>query len=179
LRPARYFLQITRFEPDNLPLEVARSFEATDLARDGFKLLLVAYQRETPYAQQIKAMSRAKGILAVGATYYSVALAVLRQNCFCYVHGNSVGATNTALLEAMAGCPRVLAIEEPFSRELLGETGRFFTPDNLAASLRGVLNGPDMSAAIEGSSTIALPVGCGGGELHAAGRRTTGGLPAG
>ena len=32
-------------------------------------------------------------------------LQVLRENCFCYLHGNSVGGTNPALLEAMAGCP--------------------------------------------------------------------------
>ena len=149
LRPARYFLQLTRFEPDNLPLEVARSFEAANLARDGFKLLLVGYQRETPYAGQIKALSHTNGILVADATYDAEILAILRQNCFCYVHGNSVGGTNPALLEAMAGCPRVLAIEGPFSRELLGETGSFFTPENLAASLRGVLNRPDMSAAMK------------------------------
>ena len=146
LTDGRYFLQITRFEPDNLPLNTARAFQAANLAKDGYKLLLVGFQHKTPYAQQIKAMSGVDGVLVADAVYDPEVLNVLRTSCFCYVHGNSVGGTNPALLEAMASSPRVLAIEGQFSRELLGETGYFFTPDNMAASLRRVLACPDRSA---------------------------------
>lgn len=145
----RYFLQITRFEPDNLPLTTARSFEAAGLAREGFKLLLVGYQHDSAYAQRVKAMSGRDGILVAEAVYDAEVLSVLRANCFCYVHGNSVGGTNPALLEAMTSSPRVLAVEGPFSRELLGETGYFFTLDNMAASFRSILNCPDRSAAMK------------------------------
>ena len=138
----RYFLQITRFEPDNLPLDTAMAFRAAGLAHDGYKLLLVGYQHETPYARRIKALSGRDGILVVNAIYDTEALTVLRQNCFCYVHGNFVGGTNPALLEAMTSCPRILAIDVPFSREVLGDTGYFFTPDNLAASFRSILSRP-------------------------------------
>ena len=110
------------------------------------KLLLVGFQHKTPYSQQIKAMSGEDGILVADAIYDAEVRAILRTSCFCYVHGNSVGGTNPALLEAMASSPRVLAIEGQFSRELLGETGYFFTPDNMAASLRRVLACPDRSA---------------------------------
>ncbi len=146
LREGRYFLQITRFERDNLPLTTARAFRASGLAREGFKLLLVGFQHETPYSQQVKAMSHEEGILVVDALYDAEILAVLRMNCFCYVHGNHVGGTNPALLEAMAGSPRVLAIEGPFSRELLGETGYFFTPGDLITAIRDILSSPDRSA---------------------------------
>ena len=146
LEPGRYFLQITRFEPDNLPLDTAVAFRAAGLVRDGFKLLLVGYQRETPYARRIKAMSGKDGILVADAVYDPEALAVLRENCFCYVHGNFVGGTNPALLEAMASCPRVLAIDVAFSREVLGDTGYFFTPSNMAASFRSVLGRPERTA---------------------------------
>jgi glycosyltransferase involved in cell wall biosynthesis len=145
LKKGAYFLQITRFEPDNLPLNVAESFRAARLGDDGFKLLLVGYQRGTPYAQRIKEMSGGNGILVADALYDAEALAVLRENCFCYVHGNSVGGTNPALLEAMATCPRVSAIEGPFSREVLGHTGSFFAPEDLAVSLRETLGSPDAS----------------------------------
>jgi glycosyltransferase involved in cell wall biosynthesis len=148
LASGRYFLQITRFEPDNLPLDTAIAFRAAGLAREGFKLLLVGYQRETPYARRIKAMSGKDGIQVVDAIYDAEALAVLRENCFCYVHGNFVGGTNPALLEAMASCPRVLAIDVSFSREVLGDTGYFFTPENMAASFRSVLSCPDRSTAM-------------------------------
>ncbi len=142
----RYFLQITRFEPDNLPLETARAFKAAGLEKEGFRFLLVGYKHQTPYAQQVKAMSGKGGILVVDAVYDPEVLAVLRANCFCYVHGNSVGGTNPALLEAMANCPRVLAIEGPFSREVLREEGWFFRLNDAATSFRGILGCPDMSA---------------------------------
>ncbi len=99
-------------------------------------------------------MSGRDGIVVENAAYDPEVLAVLRANCFCYVHGNSVGGTNPALLEAMASCPRVLAIEGPFSRELLGEAGHFFTPGDLRASLRTVLESPEQSADMR-SRTLA------------------------
>ena len=148
LVPGRYFLQITRFEPDNLPLDTAVAFRAADLARNGYKLLLVGYSRETPYARRIKEMSGSHGICVVDAIYDSEALTVLRENSFCYIHGNSVGGTNPALLEAMVTCPRILAIDTTFSREVLGGTGYLFTPADMATSFRGVLSSPERSAAM-------------------------------
>lgn len=142
LEAGRYLLQITRFEPDNMVLDNAVAFRAAGLARDGFKLLLVGYKQPTTYAQQVKAMSGREGILIADAVYDDEVLAVLRANSFCYIHGNSVGGTNPALLEAMANCPRVLAIDVPFSREVLGEQGHFFSLHNMVASLRGVLESP-------------------------------------
>lgn len=147
--PGRYLLQITRLEPDNLPLEGARAFRAVGLAREGFALLIVGYQHENPYTGQLKAMSGTDGILVAPAVYDPEALAVLRENCFCYVHGNSVGGTNPALLEAMSACPRVLAIEGPFSREVLGESGYFFSPDAMDVALGGIPTLPDRSEAMQ------------------------------
>lgn len=149
VRPGGYFLQITRFEPDNLPLNTARAFQATRLVDDKLNLLLVGYRQETPYARQVKEMSGRDGILVADAVYETEVLAVLRKNCFCYIHGNSVGGTNPALLEAMASCPRVLAIDVPFSREVLGVTGYFFAPGNIAETLRYVRNCPEQSGAMQ------------------------------
>lgn len=142
----RYFLQVTRFEPDNLPLDIAEAFRSSGLAREGFKLLLVGYQHETAYARQVKAISGDDGIVVADAIYDAEVLGTLRSNCFCYLHGNSVGGTNPALLEAMASCPRVLAIDVPFSRELLGNTGYFFTRESIVSSLREAGKYPDRNA---------------------------------
>lgn len=146
--PGRYFLQITRFEPDNLPLASAEAFRKIGLRKDDFQLLLVGYQHDSTYARKIKQMSGKDGVLVLDAVYDAEVLETLRRNCFCYLHGNSVGGTNPALLEAMASCPRVMAIEGPFSREVLGETGFFFDPENLAATLRGAARLPDRSKAM-------------------------------
>lgn len=148
LEVGRYFLQITRFEPDNLPLESAKAFRVAHLAGDGFKLLLIGFQHKTSYTQKIKAMSGRDGILAAEAVYDPEVLSVLRANCFCYVHGNSAGGTNPALLEAMTSCPRVLAIDGPFNREVLGDVGYFFTPDDMAPAFRSALDYPDQSIAM-------------------------------
>jgi glycosyltransferase involved in cell wall biosynthesis len=141
----RYFLQITRFEPDNLPLRTAEAFAEAGLAEEGIKLLLVGYQQDTPYAKQIKALSGHDGIDVADAVYDPEVLAVLRARCLCYVHGNSAGGTNPALLEAMVSCPKVLAVDGPFSREVLGETGYFFEPGDMAGALRNVLRSPARS----------------------------------
>lgn len=138
-----YFLQITRFEPDNLPLEVAKAFKAAALENEGFKFVFIGYQHPTPYAQQIKEMSGENGVVVADAVYEAEVLQVLRENCFCYVHGNSVGGTNPALLEAMVSCPRILSVEGRFSREVLGDEGYFFEPDSLSSSLRGILDSTD------------------------------------
>lgn len=145
----KYFLQITRFEPENLPLDTARAFESSDLAKDGFKLLLIGYKPEVPYARQVKAMSGNDAIIVADPVYDREVTSVLRANCFCYVHGNSVGGTNPALLEALVSCPRVLAIDVPFSREVLGDTGYFFKVESLANSLRDALNYPEQSTAMQ------------------------------
>lgn len=131
-----YFLQITRFEPDNLPLEIAIAFRGSGLASKGFKMVLVGYREDNPYTRQIKSLAGTDGIEVMDAIYDPEVLSVLRSGCFCYVHGNSVGGTNPALLEAMAGCPRVMAIEGPFSREVLGEDGLFFDPRDIISGFR-------------------------------------------
>ena len=141
----RYFFQVTRFEPENYVLDTAKAFRDAGLAKEGFKLLLLGY-KDTPYARQVKAMSGKDGIVVADAVYDAEVVTALWSNCFCYVHGNSVGGTNPGLLEAMSNCPRVIAIDVAFSREVLGNTGYFFSLDNMAKSLREVLNYPDRSA---------------------------------
>lgn len=139
LERQKYFLQITRFEPDNLPLNVVQGFVDANLAQQGYQMVLVGFSHQSSYSLEIKSHDGQNGIRILNAIYDAEILAALRQNCFCYVHGNSVGGTNPALLEAMACCPRVLAIESPFSREALAETGFYFTTDTIANDLRTVL----------------------------------------
>ena len=142
LEKDRYFLQITRIEPDNLPLAVARAFVESGLGGEGFKLAIVGYRDDTDYAVQLKKLDSQHGISVIPAVYDPEVLAALRSNCFCYVHGNSVGGTNPALLEAMAFCPRIAAIDCIFSREVLGDTASFFKVTDISLVLISMISQP-------------------------------------
>ena len=144
LEPGGYFLQITRFEPDNLPLEAARGFVDSGLAGQGFRFVFVGWREETPYALMLKQESEQHpALLVLPAVYDPGMLFTLRANCFAYVHGNSVGGTNPALLEAMTDCPRILAYDVVFNREVLAGAGLYFKEDNLAAVFRAAVTQPD------------------------------------
>ncbi len=138
LEAGRYFLQITRIEPDNLPLEVAIGFADSRLSRDGYSMLTVGYKDDTPYARQLLAFNGRYGVHVLNALYDPDILYTLRANCYCYLHGNSVGGTNPALLEAMACCPRVMALDCEFSREVLGDTGTYFDRDDIASAFKQI-----------------------------------------
>jgi glycosyltransferase involved in cell wall biosynthesis len=149
LKNKKYFLQITRFEPDNLPLAILNGFHQSGLADMGYEYVLIGYKDETPYSIKIKEMSNFNGIHVLDAIYDKDTLTVLRANCFGYIHGNSVGGTNPALLEAMASCKRVMAIEGPFSREVLGDTGSFFTLEGLKEDFQAIISQPETGTAMK------------------------------
>lgn len=126
LTPGSYFLQITRFEPENNPLLTLRAFHELDTDK---KLVLVGgVPYESDYSRQLL-REAGDQVLLPGFIYEPELLRELWCNCFAYVHGNEVGGTNPALLQAMAnGCP-VLAIDVPFSRDVLGEAGLYFAAE--------------------------------------------------
>jgi len=143
----RYFLQITRIEPENLPLEIVEGFLESELSDDGFKMVIVGLRENTKYAQRLMVLADRRGVQVQSATYDPELLGTLRQNCFCYVHGNSVGGTNPALLEAMASSPRVLALDCEYSQEVLGTTAHYFDREGIGEALRkvtGAVQSPEM-----------------------------------
>ena len=143
LAKERYFLQITRFEPDNLPLEPSRAFIESRLSERGYRMVLVGYKDPTPYAMRLKELDGKSGVRVLNAIYDPHIIAVLRRNCFCYVHGNSVGGTNPALLEAMGYCPRIMAFDCEFSHEVLGPLGIYFDPKLVAPTFVKIVGSAD------------------------------------
>ncbi len=149
LEAGRYFLQITRIEPDNLPLEIVNKFIQSGLADLGYKIVIVGYKEQTPYAQKLKKLNNCSGVIVLPSNYDQQVLHTLRHNSFCYVHGNSVGGTNPALLEAMNTCPRVMAIDVIFSKEVLGLFGNYFSLDNLCQVFLHSISFPDKSVELK------------------------------
>jgi glycosyltransferase involved in cell wall biosynthesis len=130
LEPGKYFLQITRFEPENHPLLTIQAFKKlqTDI-----KLVLVG---GNPYPGEYTARIEAEAcenVLLPGFIYDKITINELWCNCLGYVHGNCVGGTNPALLQAMASGCFTMAVDVPFNRDVLADCGIYF--DNTTGSL--------------------------------------------
>lgn len=140
LEPGRYFLYVSRMEPENNALLVREAFEKVDT---GLKLALIG---DAPYAQEYIARvrdTRDPRIVMPGAVY-GQGYRELGSHCFAYIHATEVGGTHPALIEAMGRGALTLYLDTPENAEVAGEAGIAFTHRNLAERMREVL---DMSEA--------------------------------
>lgn len=130
LERRRYFLYVTRFEPENNPLMVRRAFEQVETE---LKLALVG---DAPYAadyiREIKD-TRDPRVVLPGAIY-STGYHELQGNSFAYVHATEVGGTHPALIEAMGRGALVIYLRTPENEEVAGGAGLPF--DDEAALVR-------------------------------------------
>lgn len=118
-----YFLQITRFEPENNPLLSLQAFQRLNTEK---KFVLVGGSNyKTRYSSEIQSINDPR-IKILGFIYDPDILRELLCNCLAYVHGNEVGGTNPALLNAMGSGCFVLARDVPFNREVLQDGGLYF-----------------------------------------------------
>jgi glycosyltransferase involved in cell wall biosynthesis len=122
LAPRRYILYVSRFEPENNPLEVVRAYET--LTTDVPLVLLgqALYAKELGAELQRHASAK---ILLPGALY-GADYRTLQRNALVYVQATEVGGTHPALIEAMASGGCVLALGTPENREVGGEAVGYF-----------------------------------------------------
>lgn len=142
LKPREYFLQITRFEPENNPLLTLRAFRQT---RSRKPLVLVGgVPYRSDYAEGIKAEA-GENVLLPGFIYDKELINELWCNCYAYIHGNEVGGTNPALLQSMASGCFTIAIDVPFSRHVLSDCGMYFEKSipALAKKIQWTLDHPE------------------------------------
>ncbi|MDH7514146.1 MAG: DUF1972 domain-containing protein [Clostridiales bacterium] len=135
LEPGEYFLQVTRFEPENNPLLSVRAFER--LKTDKKLVLVGGVKYPSRYSREIQAATDER-ICLTGFIYNREVLRELRAHCLAYIHGNEAGGTNPALLQAMASGCFVIARDVVFNREVLEDAGIYFArdPEDLAAKMR-------------------------------------------
>jgi glycosyltransferase involved in cell wall biosynthesis len=135
LEPRRYFLYVSRLEPENNALLVRRAFESVDT---DMKLAIVG---DAPYAddyiRRVRDTSDPR-IVMPGAIYGS-GYHELQSHCFAYVHATEVGGTHPALIEAMGRGALTLYLDTVENREVAGDAAVPFTHDNLAEQLRSAL----------------------------------------
>jgi glycosyltransferase involved in cell wall biosynthesis len=139
LEPGRYFLYVSRMEPENHPLEVREAFEsvATDL-----KLALIG---DAPYAHEYirRVRDTADPRVAMPGAIYGHGYRELGSHCFAYIHATEVGGTHPALIEAMGRGALVLYRNTPENAEVAGDAGIPFEPGELASRLQLVLAMPE------------------------------------
>ena len=138
LEPGRYFLYVSRMEPENHPLEVRQAFESV---RTDMRLALIG---DAPYAedyiQQVRD-TRDPRVVMPGAIY-GEGYRELGSHCFAYIHATEVGGTHPALIEAMGRGALVLYRNNAENAEVAGDAGIPFD-DDLAAKIELVLAMPE------------------------------------
>ena len=136
LEPGRYFLYVSRMEPENNALMVRRAFERLDTT---FSLALIG---DAPYSKDYIAEVRATRdprIVMPGAVY-GQGYRELGSHCFAYIHATEVGGTHPALIEAMGRGALVLYLDTPENAEVAAGAGiPFETEDDLVRQLQRTL----------------------------------------
>ena len=136
---SRYFLYVSRFEPENNALEVRRAFEQTPTA---MKLALVGdAPHAAEYIREVKD-TRDPRIVIPGAIF-GLGYRELGSHCFAYIHATEVGGTHPALIEAMGRGALVLYRNTPENTEVCADAGLPFEDEaQLTARMRDALAMP-------------------------------------
>ena len=136
----RYFLYVSRMEPENNALLVRQAFEQL---RTPFKLALIG---DAPYAADYIGRVRATSdprVLIPGAIY-GEEYRELGSHCFAYIHATEVGGTHPALIEAMGRGALTLYLDNAENAEVAGAAGLPFKRDTLTQVLERVLEMPEV-----------------------------------
>ncbi|PYQ33180.1 MAG: glycosyl transferase family 1 [Acidobacteria bacterium] len=123
LRAQNYILYVSRFEPENNPLEVVLAYEKLDKAPPLVMVGAGLYAKDLVAELQRHASDR---ILFPGALY-GVDYRTLQRNAMIYVQATEVGGTHPAMIEAMASGGCVLALDTAENREVGGDSVGYFS----------------------------------------------------
>jgi glycosyltransferase involved in cell wall biosynthesis len=143
LEPRRYILYVSRFEPENNPLEVVEAYEragaADPLPPAPCPLPPLVMLGAASYAHDLAAALRRHAgdrILFPGALY-GADYRTLQRNALLYIQATEVGGTHPALIEAMGSGGLVLALDTPENREVGGDAVGYFQlrPETLSGIL--------------------------------------------
>jgi len=125
LEPCRYFLYVSRLEPENRALEVREAFEQVETP---LKLALIG---NAPYADEYIARVRdtKDPRIVMPGGVYGQGYRELGSWCFAYIHSTEVGGTHPALIEAMGRGALVIYFDTAENREVCGDAGLPYTDD--------------------------------------------------
>ena len=122
LEGGRYFLYVSRFEPENNPHRVAAAYRG---ASGGLPLVMVG---GAPYAERFITSFRegADPRILFPGPIYGDGYRQLLAHAAAYVHATEVGGTHPALVEAMGYGNCLLVNGTPENREVAGDAAWYF-----------------------------------------------------
>jgi len=131
----RYFLYVSRMEPENNALLVREAFEQL---RTPLKLALIG---DAPYAAEYIGRVRATNDprVVIPGAIYGDGYHELGSHCFAYIHATEVGGTHPALIEAMGRGALTLYLDTAENAEVAGDAGLPFQRDTLLPVLERAL----------------------------------------
>ncbi|HOJ34642.1 MAG TPA: DUF1972 domain-containing protein [Candidatus Hydrogenedentes bacterium] len=145
VEPERYFLFVSRLEPENNAHVVVKAFEGV---KTDMKLLIVG---DAPFAKDyIRALkSTTDARINFPGAIYGEAYRALRANAYVYINAMEVGGTHPAILEAMGAGNCVLVSDIAYNEEAVGESGVTFRnkdADDLREKMQYLVDHPEVVA---------------------------------
>ena len=144
LEPGEYFFVGSRLEPENNGDTTIAAFAQVKTT----KRLAIAggANWDSPYVRSLHETIDDR-VKLLGPVYAEGHMRELRTNSFAYVHGNEVGGTGPALLEALAAGTCVMALDVNFNLEVIGDAGIFYRKDpaDLAAKMQAIVDDPSLT----------------------------------
>jgi glycosyltransferase involved in cell wall biosynthesis len=152
LAPRNYILYVSRFEPENNPLEVVLAYE-----KCGSRVPLVMLGEGLYAKDLVRELQRhaSQRILFPGALY-GADYRTLQRHAMLYIQATEVGGTHPAMIEAMAAGGCVLAHDTPENREVGGDAVRYFRlrpAETLSGMLCQWFASPDLREAMRTAAT--------------------------
>lgn len=145
LESRRYFLYVSRFEPENNPHRVAEAFRSV---AGELPLVMVG---GAPYADQyVRGFTEgADPRISFPGSIYGDGYRELLSHALAYVQASEVGGTHPALVEAMGYGNCVLVNDTVENREVAGDSGLYFRaaePASLTQAMESVRGAPELAA---------------------------------
>lgn len=124
---SNYWLLVARLEPENNIHTIVEGYIKSKTKKP---LVIIGNFLNSDYEKTITdmmdEMDEDKKIVFTGGLYNQKALNMLRQNCFGYIHGHSVGGTNPSLIEAMVMKNILLTHRNQFNEEVCEDSALYF-----------------------------------------------------
>ena len=143
LEPGNYYLIASRLVPENNAALIVDGFKKAPTRR----ILAIAGDANyhSSFIDDLKA-NAGNRVKFLGHVDNIDHVKELHCNCYAYLHGHMMGGTNPALLKALGFGNCILAHENPFNAEVLGEYGLLFRdPDDLAAKIGLIESKPQLA----------------------------------